>query len=78
LTAHAPQMLHERLTGMTFFARHLHDVGHLREGMTVEEGRDVLWTFISAEVFDLLVRQRGWTSERFGRWLGDMLIAALL
>ena len=46
--------------------------------MTVEEARDVLWTFNSAELWELLVMTRAWTPERFGRWIGDMLIAALL
>jgi AcrR family transcriptional regulator len=72
------QMLDERLAGMTHFARHLSDAGHLRDGITVDEARDVLWTFNSAELWELLVIKRGWAPGRFGRWVGDMLIAALL
>lgn len=72
------QIVQERLTGMTILARHLHDGGHLRQGITMEEARDVLWTFNSAELWELLVVQRGWEPERYGRWLADMLIAALL
>jgi hypothetical protein len=72
------QMVQERLTGMSHFARHLHDGGHLRTGVSVNEARDVLWTFISAELWELLVIQRGWTPHRFGTWMGDMLVAALL
>ncbi len=68
----------ERLTGMGFFARHLHEGGHLRPGVTVDEARDVLWTCNSAEVYDLLVLRRGWSAERYGRWVAGALAAALL
>ncbi len=68
----------ERLTGMTMFAAHLAANGHLRAAVSSEEARDVLWTHNSVELWDLLVNQRGWTNERFGRWVGQQLIAALL
>lgn len=72
------QMQAERLTGMTFFAGHLQQGGHLRPGVSVEEARDVLWTYNSAELYELLVIGRGWTPERYGRWVADALAAALL
>jgi AcrR family transcriptional regulator len=72
------QLQAERLTGMTAFATHLDEGGFLREGVTRDEARDVLWTHNSVELWDLLVRQRGWTDERFGTWVGRQLIAALL
>ena len=72
------QLEAERLTGMTFFARHLHEGGHLRPGVSVEEARDVLWTYNSAEVYELLVMRREWTAQRYGRWVADALAAALL
>ena len=72
------QMQAERLTGMTVFARHLHEGGHLRVGVSVEEARDVLWTYNSAEVYELLVIGRGWSPERYGRWVAEALMAALL
>ncbi|HSB85072.1 MAG TPA: helix-turn-helix domain-containing protein [Ilumatobacteraceae bacterium] len=72
------QMQRERLTGMTVFAQHLAEAGQLRADIAVDEARDVLWTFNSVELWDLLVNQRGWSSERFGDWIGHQLIAALL
>lgn len=72
------QLEAERLTGMTFFARHLDEGGHLRRGVSVEEARDVLSTYNSAEVYELLVIRRGWTPERYGRWVADAMVAALL
>lgn len=68
----------ERLSGMAEFARHLHDGGHLRLDVSADEARDVLWTYNSAEVYELLVMKRGWSPERYGRWIADALIAALL
>ena len=68
----------ERLAGMTMFAEHLGRGGHLRPGVTRAEARDVLWAHNSVELWDLLVRQRGWTDARFGRWVGRQLAGALL
>lgn len=72
------KMTEERLVGMTEFARSLHERGFLRSDVSLEEARDVLWTYNSVEMFDLLVLQRGWDPERYGRWIADALIAALL
>jgi AcrR family transcriptional regulator len=72
------QLQAERLTGMTAFASHLATQGSLRPELTMEDARDVLWLYTSAEVYELLAIQRGWPAERFGQWVADMLIAALL
>jgi hypothetical protein len=66
------------VAAMTHFATHLHDGHHLRRGISVGEARHVLWTLNSVEIHDLLVLQRGWAPERYGRWVADALIAALL
>jgi AcrR family transcriptional regulator len=68
----------ERLDGMTQFARALRDRGHLRPGVSMSEARDVLWTYNSAELFQLLVIERKWSPKRYGRWVAEGLIAALL
>ena len=72
------QLQGERLRGMTMFAEHLRDGGHLRTGVSTAEARDVLWTYNSAELYRLLVIERGWSIRRFGRWVAAALIAALL
>jgi AcrR family transcriptional regulator len=72
------QMVQERLIGMTEFARDLSQSRHLRPGVTLEDARDVLWTYNSVELFDLLVLQRGWAPDRYGRWIAEAMIAALL
>ena len=72
------EMVDERLASMDRHARRMYDDGHLRAGVSVEEARDVMWTFCSPELYDLLVVQRGWSPERLGTWVGDAYIAALL
>jgi AcrR family transcriptional regulator len=72
------QLQRERLTGMTMFARALHDDGHLCPGVSTTEARDVLWTYNSAELFQLLVLERGWSPKRYGRWVAAALTSALI
>jgi AcrR family transcriptional regulator len=72
------QLQEERLLGMTAFAAHLAEGGHLREGVSRAQARDVLWVHSSVELWDLLVLQRGWSNTRYGRWVGAQLVAALL
>jgi len=59
-------------------ARFLKERGYLREGVSVAQATDILWTCTSDELYDLLVTQRGWSPPRFGRFLADFMINALL
>jgi AcrR family transcriptional regulator len=68
----------DRLDRMTVNARHLYDAGHLRPGITLEAAADVLWTYSSPELYELLVLRRGWSLERYGQFVADAMIAALL
>jgi AcrR family transcriptional regulator len=72
------QMVQERLVGMNHLARHLSDGGHLRPDVTADDAQDILWTFNSVEMWELLVLQRRWQARKFADWMGDMLISALL
>ncbi len=49
----------ERAAAMARIARRLHEQGHLRPGVSVEETNDVLWVITSFESFDLLYTGRG-------------------
>ena len=68
----------ERLAGMTIFATTLHTRGHLRRKITVDDARDTLWAYNSAELYQLLVIERGWTPEHYGHWVASALTSALL
>jgi hypothetical protein len=59
-------------------ARLLKRRGFMRAGIGVGEARDILWTYGSPELFDLLVLRRRWAPARYGAWIGDMYAAALL
>jgi len=59
-------------------ARFLKERGYLRQGVTLAEATDILWTCTSPELYDLLVQQRGWSLPRFARFLADYMIATLL
>ena len=65
--------------GMTAFARHLDEHGHLRTGVSVEEARDILWTYNSPDLNELVVLRRGWSPASKLRPLDrTSLVAALL
>jgi AcrR family transcriptional regulator len=68
----------DRLSRMGHHARFLKERGYLREGVTLREATDVLWTCSSVEIYDLLVLQRGWTLPRFAKFVTDFMVTALL
>src|SRR6266516_535934 len=59
-------------------ARFLKQRGYLREGISLVQATDILWTCTSDELYDLLVAQRGWSLPRYARFLADYMIATLL
>ena len=67
-----------RLMGMTDFATNLETGGHLRADVTLERARDVLWTYSSPELYDLLVLERGWTIDQYVTFIDTGAAAALL
>jgi hypothetical protein len=56
----------------------LHERGQLSRGVSVDDARDTIWAYNSAELYQLLVIERGWTPEHDGRWVAAALTAALL
>jgi AcrR family transcriptional regulator len=68
----------QRLRRMEKNARTLYERGDLREGITLEQARDILWTISSPELYELLVLRRGWSIDRFAAFQAEQMIAALL
>ncbi|HEX4815224.1 MAG TPA: helix-turn-helix domain-containing protein [Nonomuraea sp.] len=69
--------------GQRYLAHHvlaelLADKQALRPDLTAEEAADVIFVMISVEVYHLLVHVRGWTPERWERWIYQILTAAIL
>ena len=67
-----------RLTGQGRFVAMLAERGSLRPSLSVEDGRDGLWTLCSLAVYDMLVGTRGWSEERYEAWLAEALTALLV
>jgi AcrR family transcriptional regulator len=67
-----------RLARMELNARELFERGDFRQGITLEHARDVLWTYSSPELYELLVLHRRWPLELYGQFVADGMIAALL
>ncbi|HET9345978.1 MAG TPA: helix-turn-helix domain-containing protein [Candidatus Limnocylindrales bacterium] len=68
----------QRLRRMEANARTLYERGDLRRELTLVDARDVLWTYSAPELYELLVVRRGWSAERFGRFVAEQMTAALL
>jgi AcrR family transcriptional regulator len=68
----------ERLARMRHHARFLKTRGHLRDGVTVSDATDLLWICSSLEIYELMVMGRGWSTARFARYVGDLMITALI
>ncbi|MEV7098854.1 helix-turn-helix domain-containing protein [Amycolatopsis sp. NPDC051045] len=48
-----------------------------RAGVTAEEAGDLLFGLLSPELYQLFVRDRGWSLDRWERWARETLIAQL-
>jgi AcrR family transcriptional regulator len=69
---------HDRDERALHHASFLKERGYLRQGVTLAQATDILWTCTSLELYDLFVLQRGWSLPRYARFLADYMIATLL
>jgi len=67
-----------RLERMAHNARYLVDGGHVRDGLGLEQVRDVLFAYSSPELYELLVLRQGWSTDDYGRFVADGIAAAVL
>jgi AcrR family transcriptional regulator len=68
----------QRLTGARIWATCLFDKGPFRDGMDVDTATDLLWLHMAPDLYHRLVHVRGWSHNRFQRWLHDTLTFLLL
>jgi AcrR family transcriptional regulator len=68
----------QRRASVMPLARNLADRKVLRPGLRLQEAADTLWGLIGPELHELFVRDRGWSGERYERWLSAALCALLL
>ena len=67
----------EGLAGMTMLGRNLLETGQLRDGIDLDEVRDVLWNYLSIDHYERLVRTPRWSLERYSRWLAHAITSAI-
>jgi AcrR family transcriptional regulator len=67
-----------RLARMEHNARDLYERRLLRDEVTLQQARYILWLYSSPELYELLVVRQGWAIERYGRFVAGGMIAALL
>lgn len=72
------EIAERRARNMRLFAANLAETGELRPELTIHEVADIVWSTNAAEFYVLLVHERGWSPERFERWLSDAWARLLL
>jgi AcrR family transcriptional regulator len=66
---------YEKETSMIAFLR---DSGRLRPGVSPQTARDIFWMLTGGDVYRMLVRERGWSPQKYQDWLADTLVHSLL
>jgi AcrR family transcriptional regulator len=56
----------------------LRDAGRLRPDLEYGTARDIFWMLTGGDVYRMLVRERGWPSQKYQDWLADTLVHSLL
>lgn len=68
----------ERLVGAGGTVDRVIELGGLRPGLARDTAVDLIWMTNSFQVWDLLVRQRGWTAAAYADYAGQAMIDAIL
>jgi AcrR family transcriptional regulator len=50
----------------------------LRPELSSRTARDILWTLTGSDMYRMLVRERGWSPQKYQDWLADTLVRTLL
>lgn len=56
----------------------LRDARRIRPELDYTAARDIFWMLTGRDVYRMLVRERGWSSQKYQDWLADTLVRALL
>ena len=70
--------LRQRRAAMTTIASWVAANGELRDGLSVVDAADIMWTLTSPDVHRLLRDHCGWDVEKYRSWLRDSLERSLL
>jgi AcrR family transcriptional regulator len=72
------QLTRQRQQGQQLIARTLARAGALRAEIRERDAADVIHALMSPELYRLLVLDRGWRTQRYERWISEILIDQLL
>ena len=72
------EIARQRHEGQHRIARSLARSGALRPGLRERDAADIIHALASPEVYGLLVFDRGWSGERYEKWLRSILVDQLL
>ncbi len=72
------EIARQRHEGQRRIARSLARSGALRPGLRESDAADIVHALASPEVYGLLVFDRGWSGQRYDKWLRSILIDQLL
>jgi len=67
-----------RAANMRRLVQDLKSTGKLRRDLSVNDAADVVWAMNSAELYVMLTVDRGWSPQRYERWLADSWCRLLL
>lgn len=67
-----------RRVGVSGVVQRIGDEGRLRDGLSVDAAIDVVWSMNGHELYLHLVRDCGWTGDRYAEWLGETFVELLL
>lgn len=70
------EMDRQRLVGIGVMAAEAKKTGQL--AVSEEECRDVIWSMTDGILWYRLVKERGWSNERFAEWLGRVWVERLV
>ena len=66
---------YERQEGTVAFLR---GSGKLRAGLDYTTARDIFWALTGRDLYRMLVRERGWSADKYEDWLADTLVRSLV
>jgi AcrR family transcriptional regulator len=69
------RLRYERQEKMIISLRH---AGRLRQDLSYATARDIFWMLTGRDIYRMLVRERGWASQKYQDWLADTLVRSLL
>jgi AcrR family transcriptional regulator len=52
--------------------------GRMRDGLTMDDARRIMWMYTGREVYRMLVEAGGWSADKYEDWLAATLVDALV